>query len=207
MLPANLSSFSHSQSHGSSGSESHSPFLLCFPQTSHSQQITTSRRPPKSTRCSSPFFRGNREKIGPPWASGGIQGFSHTNSDIDEMSTPPGSLTFKWIQTHLETISLACSHPSRVGSMGLAWVCPLLVPSLVSLMSKELPSKTVGSFSELLSLFWSQKRSWKKQQSYSPCLRVLADVLPNPKSLLYTLKLPFPFLFCLWQAQLNWQVT
>ena len=71
---------------------------------------------------------------------------------------PPLPSPFKWIQLHLETISPACLNPSRVRSIGLARACPYLMPSLVSLMSKQLPSKSWASFSNFFHCFSAAKR-------------------------------------------------
>ena len=101
---------------------------------------------------------------------------------------PLVSSPFQWLQLHPKTTSPARLNPSMLCSTDLATAHPCRVPSLVSLMSKQLPSK---QWTSILNFFPCSKVCREKileelQDGYlHQC--VLAHVKPcsSPESLLY----------------------
>lgn len=119
-------------------------------------------------------------------ASQDVQDAAHTRiQTLMKCLCPPLPSPFKWIQLHLETISPACLNPSRVCSIGLARACLHLMPSLVSLMSKQLPSKSWASFLNFLHCFEvSREKILQLQNDLHQCALANDRHCSSPESLL-----------------------
>lgn len=228
MAPPTPPGFSTVKAARSYGSIIHSPFLLPFPPNqpflrAHNHQVIL-----KPSHCtiqkvatSFPIPRGDckegrqtPEGLCPPERTGC---YSHTNSNIDEMSVPSSSLPFQ-----VDPAPSWSNFPSSFQSfpicpIGLATARPHLMPSLVSLMSKQLPSKQWASFLYFFHCFEvGREKILKQLQNDYLHHCVLANVSHrfSPESLLYSVlrvfTSDFPFSFfskALWQAWLAEQLS
>lgn len=142
--PHHIPSFLQSKSCWNPGEwHTHSPSASTSPKPAKPESSQPARNPPALTLHSSPSLEMILERrLLRIYVPQNARDATHTL--IQTLMNYPYPLVpspFKWIQLHLETISPSSFSPSTVCSIGLARACIHLAPSLVSLMSKQLPSK------------------------------------------------------------------
>lgn len=151
---------------GSYESNTHPPFLLLFSPNQPNLRAHNQPASLKLSHCtiqkgghSLPFPRGDRKRRKTPVGlSEGTGCYSHTNSNIDEMSVPFSSLLFQ-VDPALSWSNFPSSFQSFHGLfhwLGHSTPPPRAKPGFTYVKTASI--KIVGFFSELLSLFWSQQR-------------------------------------------------